>query len=470
MSERDWPSSELGIDPTDDERAIKRAYAVLLKKTRPQDDPDGYQRLRTAYDSALHSAKWEQDANEEFEPRFEERLEARLEEQADDKPPTSVEPALTFLTPKDLEAPPRNNFVAVCDQLIADFDRVFELSDPIAREKALASWIHSEPLDTFAIRTHISIQILSRVLSVFGEQDEWNKGIALTPATIKALGQRFSWLDDQIQLGNLFERHALSRLFRIIEPQPARPVETVKRGVFFWLRTIAIFLFFTWVLSILLTMINRSLNGPFIGDAQKAFARGETAKAVEILRERIDDKPRDDSAHILLAALLIRDGKSEEACAVTRVVPDKALNWNPGVLTPGRVGGSTDYDTSLLKDFVENAYECEQKPYFANDYAWFLATSPNESVRNGADAVYWVERAELGSSDNPAYVDTAAAAYAEAGDLDRAVELESRAINMTERNIEAANILRKPDFESRLKELQNRLVLYQQGKPFRTNY
>ena len=47
----------LGLGPDADERAIKRAYAARLKTTRPDEDPEGFQRLNEAYQAALQWAK-----------------------------------------------------------------------------------------------------------------------------------------------------------------------------------------------------------------------------------------------------------------------------------------------------------------------------------------------------------------------------------------------------------------------------
>ncbi len=48
-----WAFAELGLDADADVRAVKRAYAARLKTTRPDTDPEGFQRLHAAYQAAL---------------------------------------------------------------------------------------------------------------------------------------------------------------------------------------------------------------------------------------------------------------------------------------------------------------------------------------------------------------------------------------------------------------------------------
>ncbi|MGG3805991.1 J domain-containing protein [Metabacillus fastidiosus] len=51
------PWDILGIEPTDEIASIKRAYAKKLKIHHPEDDPEGYQRLREAYDLVIKQQK-----------------------------------------------------------------------------------------------------------------------------------------------------------------------------------------------------------------------------------------------------------------------------------------------------------------------------------------------------------------------------------------------------------------------------
>ena len=58
-----WTVLQLADDA--DERTIKRSYARLLKGCRPDDDPEGFQRLREAYEEALNEARWRADDDAE---------------------------------------------------------------------------------------------------------------------------------------------------------------------------------------------------------------------------------------------------------------------------------------------------------------------------------------------------------------------------------------------------------------------
>jgi hypothetical protein len=44
----------LGLTPTDDEQAIKKAYRMKLRQHHPEEDPDGFRQVREAYESVLH--------------------------------------------------------------------------------------------------------------------------------------------------------------------------------------------------------------------------------------------------------------------------------------------------------------------------------------------------------------------------------------------------------------------------------
>ena len=62
----------LEIEQTKDERALKNAYRDKLTVTNPEDDPEGFKRLRMAYEEACRYAGTpDAEENEEAEPTLE---------------------------------------------------------------------------------------------------------------------------------------------------------------------------------------------------------------------------------------------------------------------------------------------------------------------------------------------------------------------------------------------------------------
>lgn len=72
----------LGLVPTTDQRAIKRAYAARLKQTRPEDDPDAFQALQQCYEQALDWARRQARIDAEAAAEVEEEAQRTAEEEA----------------------------------------------------------------------------------------------------------------------------------------------------------------------------------------------------------------------------------------------------------------------------------------------------------------------------------------------------------------------------------------------------
>jgi tetratricopeptide (TPR) repeat protein len=93
------------------------------------------------------------------------------------------------------------------------------------------------------------------------------------------------------------------------------------------------------------------------------------------------------------------------------------------------------------------------------DIAWMLATCADADFRNGAEAVTLAEHAvELTSQRDPALLATLAAAYAETGRFDRAVELEEHATNLA---TEEGNAPLAATLRSRIAQLQAKTPIRQ---------
>jgi tetratricopeptide (TPR) repeat protein len=134
----------------------------------------------------------------------------------------------------------------------------------------------------------------------------------------------------------------------------------------------------------------------------------------------------------------------------------EAIRLNPNYSVPFLQRGKTwvqkkHYDKALA-DFREVVRLDPKQAYGHTALAWFLATCPDAKYRDGRQAVAVAQRAcEL--SKGPEEFATLAAAFAEAGDFDRAVEAQARAIELAPAEAKT--------------EYQRRLDLYKNKRPYR---
>jgi protein O-mannosyl-transferase len=152
--------------------------------------------------------------------------------------------------------------------------------------------------------------------------------------------------------------------------------------------------------------------------------QGKTAEAVAQFRQAIAVEPGNAQAHNNLAAALQRQGNASEAIVHLR----ESVRLQPDNIA------------------------------YLNQLAWLLATAPEPSLRNDAEAVALAQRAVLlNGGREPRLLDTLAAAFAESRQFTNAIETAQRALALASANGNTALA----------DTLRARIKLYQAGSPYR---
>jgi Flp pilus assembly protein TadD len=203
---------------------------------------------------------------------------------------------------------------------------------------------------------------------------------------------------------------------------------------------------------------------PNSADVQSNLGRalaqaGQVDVAITHFEKALELKPDSAEIHNTLGVTLIGKQRLDEA--ITHF--EKALEVNPRYVEAHQNLGDTLYyllgkTPEALAHWHEVLRALPNHVVVLNQTARVLATSPEASVRNGAEAVILAERAaQLSGKREPVILDTLAAAYAEAGRFPEAVETARRALALaTEQN-------QQPLAEA----LRARIALYEANTPYR---
>jgi tetratricopeptide (TPR) repeat protein len=188
--------------------------------------------------------------------------------------------------------------------------------------------------------------------------------------------------------------------------------------------------------------------------------KGQITDAISQYREAIRLKPGYQDARLNLALALQRQGKADEAMAELQ----RLLQTNPSFAkahnTLATLLSQQGQTASAIAQYREALRLDPDFADAANDLAWLRATCPDPAYRDGLEAVRLAKRAVQlsGKTADAALLDTLAAALAEAGSFDEAVQTAGRA-----RELALAK------HQSQLAEkISRRLDLYRQHLPYRS--
>jgi peroxiredoxin/tetratricopeptide (TPR) repeat protein len=183
----------------------------------------------------------------------------------------------------------------------------------------------------------------------------------------------------------------------------------------------------------------------------------ETARAAEQV-EAILALNRDDYENLAQLAKL-RQQLGEEEKAIALYQESLALVFHPETSTAlANLLRSRGDCAQALKFYTASLEARPNDVLAANNLAWILATHPDARLRNGERARKWAQIACSKTKNRiPPLLGTLAAAHAELGEFEKAVEVSKTAIA-------SALQYKKEDLAKRLTE---RMSVYQNKKPFR---
>lgn len=197
-----------------------------------------------------------------------------------------------------------------------------------------------------------------------------------------------------------------------------------------------------------------------IASAQKRY--GDAISDYQlILKNTPKGQEKNPRLLMQLALLYSQDNRPTQAIKIF----DQVIKTNQDYWEAYRLRGDTrlglgDHENAI-KDFesaLELAPEGESdRSGILNNLSWVLSTTPNDALRDGKRALeYAIEACKLTDYKAPHILSTLAAAHAEVGEFDQAVEWSQKGVELA-RETNAAQ----------LEQLENELKSYQEKKPWR---
>jgi tetratricopeptide (TPR) repeat protein len=184
---------------------------------------------------------------------------------------------------------------------------------------------------------------------------------------------------------------------------------------------------------------------------------GDPRRAITAFTQLIKSNPSYIPAYSGRAAAYLHQGNRRQAVADARrgLALTPADDWD--FYCRFRLDEVLRDHRGALGDLRAALQKYPNSAFYRNLIAWRLATSPDASLRNGREAVQLAEQANQSTGwRDGGRIDTLAAAYAEIGDFEKAVEYQERACKTAALNGNGA-----------YKDCQTRLDLYRNQKPYR---
>ncbi len=183
------PFKTLNIEPTDDKKAIKKAYAVLIKQYKPDENPEKFQEIQAAYKMALSMRQCRVQQNDGESESVEPHQVTRPETQKLDES-FSLQPAQV-----DEEALAEQKQQ---EQLIENlFQQLHQMAfAPLAVKSKLENWKFIEKyheIEDLSLKPQLAQHVFEKIAQYNLFQKKQNNTLLIEPKILKYLDSVFDW-------------------------------------------------------------------------------------------------------------------------------------------------------------------------------------------------------------------------------------------------------------------------------------
>ena len=201
-----------------------------------------------------------------------------------------------------------------------------------------------------------------------------------------------------------------------------------------------------------------------------ALAENRIADAINDAQMLSDRSPTNPFHRLRLASLYTMDNRPRKAIDVL----SELLQTDPENVAALRSRGDAllsvgdhqkaieDYESAIksvgqIEIDTADEFQKQEAAGIYNNLSWVLATSPNDQVRNGPRSLELAEKAAaLSNYEAPHILSTLAAAFAEAGNFEKAVEWSEKAVELGDE-----------ENHEQLEQLELELESYRKGEAWR---
>jgi hypothetical protein len=517
---------KLGIEATSDKRVIKRAYAALIKKHNPEEDPRGFQAVREAYDEALQRAEYL--AYEEHDRVANERSAAEAE--SDLAFPQVAQPAPAENSSIELQRSRiRDAQSETISAALAEFMRRLR-EDETASIEFCRSTLQTDFFQALDVRYEFEGRLLATLIeadhfsfSLFqylAKEFDWNIDIRRREQMV------VSHFEGDVRFAGVFYAAVRPYIFELVKKSVEDELQSVYPAITVDELSRVERLLFTEVSELeLAEFCKHPRSRGWIASAHKFLVENDfiTVRSSIVPQKTLD---------WLIQRNIVRDIKTNN---VTSVQPQTSTDTESGfpkwviwvvaviairfivaigqefssssnqpveshppvssgysdiyVSTPAQMGeleklqrdaaiGNLQAQYELGMAFLNGERGLSKDPKKAtewlrraadrkyppavgalpiaiNEFAWKLSTHRSHHIRDGFLAVKLIEDALIlvPGFESAQTLDTLAAAYAETGNFDQAVQIEQRALDKLPSNVDDRA---RRAFEARLRRYQNR--------------